>query len=172
VSAALVAAFKISIVRSSSAFFRFNSRISRADSDVTPSALPASIWACRTQRRRALGVVILKMLSDQTDRLRLGLLVVPARLDATFPTKEVHIRPGVVHSDLRSRRVVKVRVPPRTLIANHPLQRKGGGVDDAGFDVIETRSCGSAVCSAATMSPMPCASQQDPPAGHPQLRAK
>jgi hypothetical protein len=46
----LVAASRISIVRSSPAFFRFNSRISRADSDVTPSALPASIWACRTLR--------------------------------------------------------------------------------------------------------------------------
>jgi hypothetical protein len=89
-------------VRSSSAFFRFSSRISRADSDVTPPALPASTsaWRTPTQRlrrhpqparhrhdRRPLRVVILNMLSDQTDRLGPGLLVVLARHRCHLPNE-------------------------------------------------------------------------------------
>ena len=41
------------MVCSSSAFFRFSSRISLADSDVTPGACPASTSACRTHLRSA-----------------------------------------------------------------------------------------------------------------------
>ena len=46
----VVAAWRISIVLSSSAFFRFSSRICAADSDGTPGAAPAST-ACRIHFR-------------------------------------------------------------------------------------------------------------------------
>ncbi len=45
------------MVCSSSAFLRFNSRICRADSVVTPSASPASTAALRTHLRRVSVVI-------------------------------------------------------------------------------------------------------------------
>jgi hypothetical protein len=46
-----VAAFRISIVRSNSAFLRFNARISIASPLVTPGRWPASTSACRNHFR-------------------------------------------------------------------------------------------------------------------------
>lgn len=88
----LVASFRISMVRFSSAFLPFNSRISRAAIIVTPSRSPASPSTCRkpiAQRLRVhpqaarnlpdrliLRFVILRMIDHQTNRVRFRLLVV------------------------------------------------------------------------------------------------
>ena len=99
-----MAAFKISTVCSSSAFFRFSSRISRAAAVVVPSTWPASTSACRTHfrivsalipnrapivfHRFILRGVVASMILHQTDRLGPRLRVVLLRHGSHLPNQE------------------------------------------------------------------------------------